>query len=145
MTLTLEGGPLSFSGGYGGESPAGSGLLHSGDMDGDSLLGLSFEYGIRSFAGPTIAFVGMDSVGSSGLDGLKVDIDPSSPALGIHAGVNVGLGFQRRWMIGIVARVLRTDIDFTVRQPLLTPLREPFDDEEDLAFIGLRLGRRFGP
>lgn len=212
-TLTLEGGPVSFSTAFGGESPPGSGLQHAGRIDADSMFGLGFEYGIKRymairgglligdvrvaaasdcpspdcvfmsgggtvvisaanwavdqdssftayylelpffarpgdtielFAGPTVSIVSLEDVGAPGIDGLVLNLDTST-SYGFHAGASFDLGFERKWLIGVIARTLPVDVDITLRQPVLVPINEPFADKDNALVVGLRFGRRFGP
>jgi hypothetical protein len=100
---------------------------------------------VEQFAGPTLAFVDLDSVGSSGLNGLEVEVDPSTLPFGLHAGATLGLGWKQKWTIGVLARSIRTDIDLTVRQPFVEAIGESFSDEDDMVLVSLRVGRRFAP
>jgi hypothetical protein len=104
------------------------------------------------FAGPTIAFVEVGDVASSGLEGLRVEVDAASPSYGFHLGGSVHFGGRRgpgrsepAWTAGVIARWIPTELELSVSQPTLpvgSLLRG--ESDEDLVSIGVMVGRRFG-
>lgn len=99
---------------------------------------------VEVFAGPTIAWPSLGDVEAPGLNGLTLEASAQSPAYGAHLGLTVDLDLQQRWVAGVIARMVRAEVDFSVGQPFVAVLDEPFAAEDDLLTVGVMVGRRFG-
>lgn len=110
-------------------------------------LPVSFEPGpgLRLFAGPTLARLHAGGVESTGSEALRVAIATSGLSYGFHAGAYLKFPWQARWTLGVIARWIPTDLDFSVKRSEVSggPLLHT-DGRETVSTISVLIGYRFG-